>query len=58
MKEYLFITTCADNRTAYQGYYSKRELETTDMKEFIPQRKGSCKYRKNYDGSMDIIIKV
>ena len=64
MNKYLVITVgtetfgTTETRKAFAHFYSKEFIEITDLKEYIPNRVGSCKFRTNYDNSMDIVIKV
>ena len=64
MNKYLVIVVgteavgTTETRKSFASFYSKEFIETTDLKGYIPSRVGQCKYRTNYDNSMDIVIKV
>lgn len=64
MNKYLVIVVSnqtinmTETRKAFAHFYSKEELEGTDLKEYIPNRVGSCKFRANSDKSIEVVIKV
>jgi hypothetical protein len=56
-KNYLFIVKDLTDGKTYSNFYDRETLECTDMKNFIPTRKGQFKERTT-DDTMEIILKV
>lgn len=57
-KNYLLVCTSKESVNAFYGYHTLDDLETSDLVDYIPTRKGQFKIRYNSDGCMDIVLKV